>query len=110
MSVFPYCAAVVHHGGAGTSQTACRAGIPSVVVEYTADQPVWGFLLHRAGAAPGKLHRRSLTPGKLSRNIEAVLAGKGYAAGARLIASRMEQENGVETAIGLIEMTAGGIS
>ena len=110
MSVFPHCAAVVHHGGAGTSQTACRAGIPSVVVEYTADQPVWGFLLHRAGAAPKMLHRRSLTPGKLARGIAAVLAGRGYAAGARLIASRMEQENGVETAIGLIEMTAGGIS
>lgn len=110
MSVFPHCAAVVHHGGAGTSQTACRAGVPSVVVEYTADQPVWGRILHRAGVAPGVLHRRSLTPGKLARKIDVVLTDKDYSTGARRMAFRMKEENGVETAVRLMEMTLGGMS
>ncbi len=110
MGVFPHCAAVVHHGGAGTSQTACRAGVPSVVVEYTADQPLWGHILHRAGVAPGMLHRRSLTPGKLARKIDVVLTDKDYSTGARRMASRMKEENGVETAVRLMEMTLGGMS
>jgi vancomycin aglycone glucosyltransferase len=31
--------AVVHHGGAGTTTTAARAGVPQVVVPQMADQP-----------------------------------------------------------------------
>jgi vancomycin aglycone glucosyltransferase len=34
-------AAVVHHGGAGTTTTATRAGAPQVVVPQIADQPYW---------------------------------------------------------------------
>jgi vancomycin aglycone glucosyltransferase len=34
-------AAVVHHGGAGTTTDAARAGVPAVVVPQGADQPYW---------------------------------------------------------------------
>jgi sterol 3beta-glucosyltransferase len=47
--VFPRCAAVVHHGGAGTSHAASRAGCPSIVVEHATDQAFWGGVLQRAG-------------------------------------------------------------
>ena len=47
--VLPHCAAAVHHGGAGTTGAALRAGIPSVVAAYSADQPIWGRLVARAG-------------------------------------------------------------
>jgi vancomycin aglycone glucosyltransferase len=33
---------VVHHGGAGTTTTATRAGAPQVIVPHIADQPYWG--------------------------------------------------------------------
>jgi sterol 3beta-glucosyltransferase len=36
--IFPHCAAVVHHGGAGTTHLATRCGCPSVVVEHALDQ------------------------------------------------------------------------
>lgn len=49
-SVLPRCAVSVHHGGAGTTAAALRAGIPSVVASFgTADQPVWGRLLRDLG-------------------------------------------------------------
>lgn len=48
-SVLPRCVAAVHHGGAGTTAAALRAGIPAVVCWLGADQPLWGRALHRAG-------------------------------------------------------------
>jgi vancomycin aglycone glucosyltransferase len=38
-ALFPRVAAVVHHGGSGTTTTATRAGTPQVVVPQLADQP-----------------------------------------------------------------------
>ena len=38
-ALFGRVAAVVHHGGAGTTTTATRAGVPQVVVPQWADQP-----------------------------------------------------------------------
>jgi vancomycin aglycone glucosyltransferase len=40
-ALFGRVAAVVHHGGAGTTTTATRAGAPQVVVPQWADQPYW---------------------------------------------------------------------
>jgi vancomycin aglycone glucosyltransferase len=39
--LFPRVAAVVHHGGAGTTAAAARAGIPQVVTPMFGDQPYW---------------------------------------------------------------------
>ncbi len=47
--IFPHCAVVIHHGGAGTSQAATIAGCPSIVVEHSSDQPLWGSVLQRIG-------------------------------------------------------------
>ncbi|WP_107419960.1 glycosyltransferase, partial [Streptomyces carpinensis] len=49
--LFPRVAAVVHHAGAGTSAAALRAGVPSVPVPVTADQPFWAARLAALGAA-----------------------------------------------------------
>jgi vancomycin aglycone glucosyltransferase len=40
-ALFRRVSAVVHHGGAGTTTTAARAGVPQVVVPQIADQPYW---------------------------------------------------------------------
>src|SRR6476620_5907474 len=40
-ALFGRVAAVVHHGGAGTTTTATMAGVPQVVVPQIADQPYW---------------------------------------------------------------------
>ncbi len=48
----PRAAVAIHHGGAGTAHAAARAGIPSTVVPFLADQPFWGRRLHRTGSLP----------------------------------------------------------
>ncbi|MGM7648561.1 glycosyltransferase [Nocardia sp. JW2] len=50
-TVFPRCLAAVHHGGAGTTAAALRAGVPQVICAIQADQPYWGTALSRLGLA-----------------------------------------------------------
>jgi UDP:flavonoid glycosyltransferase YjiC (YdhE family) len=57
--LFPRVRAVVHHGGAGTTAAALRAGVPQVVVPFTADQPFWAQRMFRLGVAPRPLARHA---------------------------------------------------
>lgn len=62
--LFPQCAVVVHHGGAGTTFAAAESGVPSVVCSFFADQPFWGKRIAALGAGAhlpfAKLNRRTL--------------------------------------------------
>ena len=64
--LFPHMSAAVHHGGAGTTAAAVRAGIPSVIVPFFGDQPFWANRLNRKGVAPPPLERKSLTSAALA--------------------------------------------
>lgn len=52
-TLLPRCRGAVHHGGAGTTAAATRAGIPSVIAWLSADQPMWAAALRRNGAGSG---------------------------------------------------------
>ncbi len=101
--IFPHCAAVVHHGGAGTTHLATRCGSPSVVVEHALDQRIWGILLNRVGLAPKPLHRRSLSPAKLAKDVRNVLDSVEMATRAKAAGRVLLAENGVKKAVELIE-------
>lgn len=102
-SVFPRCAAVVHHGGSGTTQTATMAGCPSVVVAYATDQLFWGETLFQRGLAPRPLNRRTVTSRKLAEAIRAVLKSPTMTDTARAVGRRIREEKGVARAVRLIE-------
>jgi len=101
--VFPRCSAIVHHGGAGTSHSALLHGCPSIVIEHIADQSFFANELKRLGVAPAMLHRRRLTPAKLAKAIRAVLDNPGMKRKAEELSGLMKKEQGVQTAVGLIE-------
>lgn len=52
-ALLPRCRGAVHHGGAGTTAAATRAGLPSVIAWLSADQPMWAAALRRRGAGSG---------------------------------------------------------
>ena len=89
--LFPRCAAVVHHGGAGTTAAALRAGVPQVVVPHIADQPYWGRRVHDLGVGPAPVARKDLTAARLAAALGVALADEtrsaAYLLGA-LISSR----------------------
>lgn len=101
--VFPRCAAVVHHCGAGTTHTTLNAGVPSVGVPHVSDQFGWIAELQRLGVAPRPIGRRSLTAPKLARRIKEVLADPGMRTRAAAISARMKDDNGPAAAALMIE-------
>ena len=101
--LFPKGCCVVHHGGAGTTASVCRAKVPSVVVAHHADQPYWGKRLSDLGVAPRHLHRRNLTAKRLARRIQQVLTTPAMTARAQVLGEQMETEDGLTAAVDLIE-------
>lgn len=100
--VFPRCAAVAHHGGSGTTQTAALCGRPSVVVAHILDQYFWGRELKRLGVAPTPLERRTVTPEKLGREIRRVLNSPAMADRAKNLGEKLRAEDGVAQAVKII--------
>ncbi len=75
LRLFPRVAAAVHHGGAGTTAAAARAGVPQVIVPHIADQFYWGDQVARAGLGARPVPRVQLTAGRLANAIaEALLS------------------------------------
>ena len=100
--LLPRCKMVIHHGGAGTTSAGLRAGIPNIVVPFTADQPFWGRRVHAIGAGPRPILVKHLTVERLTR---AIAEASSPAAGERAQAARrkIRSEDGVNLAVKLIE-------
>ncbi|MEW5739298.1 MAG: glycosyltransferase [Myxococcota bacterium] len=97
--LFPRCAGVVHHGGAGTTAAALRAGVPSLVVAFHGDQPFWGQLVHRAGAGPRPLLHRKLTVDELARGLSVLTHDAAVRKRAQALGAVIRAEDGVRDAV-----------
>ncbi|PKL35427.1 MAG: hypothetical protein CVV44_21720 [Spirochaetae bacterium HGW-Spirochaetae-1] len=84
---------VVHHGGAGTSYAACRAGVPSLVVHHIADQKYYGRVLEDIGVAPRSMDRKKFSSRLLAAGIRRILNDSGMAVRARALGETMHAEN-----------------
>ncbi|MEU4194903.1 glycosyltransferase [Kribbella sp. NPDC026611] len=72
-ALFPRMAAIVHHGGAGTTTAAARAGVPQVIVPLIADQPYWAGRVVDLGI--GAAHQgKEPTPASVSASLDVALA------------------------------------
>jgi UDP:flavonoid glycosyltransferase YjiC (YdhE family) len=97
--LFPYTAAVVHHGGAGTTAAALRAGVPSIVVPFMADQPFWGRRVFELGAGPKPIPRRELTVDRLADAIRGAVVEQGMRTRAAALSRELLAEDGVSRAV-----------
>jgi sterol 3beta-glucosyltransferase len=97
--LFPRAAAVVHHGGAGTTGAALRAGVPAVVVPFAADQPFWGSRVAALGVGPRPIPRRALTVDTLAQALRATAPLRERAAG---LGARIRAEDGVGQAVAVL--------
>ncbi len=101
--LFPRMAAVVHHGGAGTTAAGLRAGRPTIVCPFFGDQPAWGRRVWELGAGAKPIPQKKLTAEKLAAAIRLVLEDRGIRARAEEIGSGIREEDGVARAIDFIE-------
>ncbi|XP_065046794.1 sterol 3-beta-glucosyltransferase UGT80B1 isoform X2 [Musa acuminata AAA Group] len=94
--LFPHCAAVVHHGGAGTTASGLRAGCPTTIVPFFGDQFFWGERIHAIGVGPAPIPISELNVERLSSAIEFMLDPEMCT---MELAKQIEIEDGVATAV-----------
>ncbi|MGD8586342.1 MAG: glycosyltransferase [Chloroflexota bacterium] len=105
--LFPRMAALVHHGGAGTTAAGLRAGVPNVIVPYFADQPFWAGRVRDLGVGPEPIPRQKLTAERLAEAIEVAASDEAMARRAQELGRKIQAEDGVATAVPLIERLIG---
>jgi len=101
--LFPRLAAVVHHGGAGTTGAALRAGVPAVVVPFMSDQPFWGRRVFELGVGPRPIPRRQLSAERLAHAIEVAVSNQDLRKRAAALGALIRSEQGVTRAVELIQ-------
>jgi UDP:flavonoid glycosyltransferase YjiC (YdhE family) len=105
--LFPRTSVVVHHGGSGTTHSAARAGVPSVVVPFAGDQFFWANRLRLAGVAPAALSGKHLHATTLAQAIEFATTTEVRAC-ARALGEKMGAEDGLADAVSAIERIMSG--
>jgi sterol 3beta-glucosyltransferase len=101
--LFPRMAAVVHHGGAGTSAAAFRAGVPSILVPHLGDQAFWAKRVAELGVGPQPIPRRKLTAKRLAAAITVATTDQDMRARAAALGERIRAEDGIARTIEIIE-------
>jgi sterol 3beta-glucosyltransferase len=97
--LFPQMSVLVHHGGAGTTASGLRAGIPTVVIPFFADQPFWGWRVDTLSAGPRPIPRSQLTVERLTDAIRIALNDQNMKRRANLLGQCIRSEDGVTRAI-----------
>lgn len=100
--LLPRTSLAVHHGGSGTSHSATRAGVPSVVVPFAGDQAFWADQLHRAGVAANLTGWKAMNAASLADSIKFAERDE-IRSRARSLGEKMRAENGLITAVRAIE-------
>jgi len=96
-------AAIIHHGGFGTTSSGLKAGIPSMAVPHIIDQFIWGQKLFDLGVGPKPLPRTKMSVEALREALIDLTTNPQYQDNARKIGAKIREENGVATAVRLIE-------
>jgi UDP:flavonoid glycosyltransferase YjiC (YdhE family) len=101
--LFPQMAAVIHHGGAGTTAAGLRAGIPSVIVPFFGDQPFWGHRVAQLGVGTDPLPKKQLTVESLAKRITETVTDQRMRDRAAELGRKIQAEQGVANAVALIQ-------
>ncbi len=101
--LFERVAAVVHHGGAGTTAAGLRAGRPTVICPFIADQPFWGRIVHASGIGPKPIPQKKLSVENLAAAITAATTDPGMAERAAVLGAKIRSEDGIARAVEIID-------
>jgi sterol 3beta-glucosyltransferase len=102
--LFPLLAAVVHHGGAGTTAAGLAAGRPTLICPIGADQFMWGARVHRdLGCGPAPVELVRLTPALLAARLRELVGCAGFRQRAAAVAACIAREDGVARAVEAVE-------
>lgn len=101
--LFPRMAAVVHHGGAGTTAAGLRAGVPAIIIPFMGDQAFWGARVASLGVGTQPIPRKKLTAERLAEAISEAVSNTTMQQKAASLGQKIRNEKGVEAAVSLVE-------
>lgn len=85
--------AVIHHGGAGTTHSALKAGCASMAIPHAVDQPMWNDFIHASGAGPKGMRIEKLRKDNLTEALLDLFNNSSYKENAERIAKSMNNED-----------------
>ncbi|MBD2198475.1 MULTISPECIES: glycosyltransferase [Calothrix] len=101
--LFPRVAAVVHHGGAGTTAAGLRAGIPTIIIPFFGDQDFWGQRIAQLSVGTEPIPRKQLTAERLAQAIQKAVTDKTMRQRAANLGAKIQAENGIANAVSVIQ-------
>jgi len=96
LKLFPKMAAVIHHGGAGTTATTAVSGVPQIIVPHLLDQYYWGNQIYQSQLGPKPIWRSELTSQKLAEAIRKCLSNEQFRQKARQTSGIIKQQDSLE--------------
>jgi vancomycin aglycone glucosyltransferase len=99
LDLFPQMAAIIHHGGAGTTATSAISGVPQIIVPHALDQYYWGHRVYRAHLGPAPIWRSKLNTDKLAAAIQECLKNGQIRQTAASTARKIRRENPLKNAV-----------
>lgn len=103
--LLPRTAGVVHHGGSGSTAAGLRAGVPTLVVPFGYEQPLWGHRLEALGVGPPPIAAEELTVQNLAQAITRLADDEDLRCRARDLGAAIRAEDGVARAVDLIAVS-----
>lgn len=101
-AVFPACRAVVHHGGPGTTFAGIRAGVPTLALAVSVDQPLWAAAVNNLGVGIGR-HYVDTTLSSLVTDLRSILTPHCVARTREVAAQMATPAESAATAADLLE-------
>ena len=99
LKLFPKMAAIIHHGGAGTTATSAISGVPQIIVPHLLDQYYWGSRVHRSKLGPEPIWRSKLTSNKLAAAIDICVSDENLKQNAKKASKIIKRQDSLEMTV-----------
>ncbi len=104
--LFPRTAAIIHHGGAGTTATATRSGRPQIIVPHILDQYYHGYKIFMSGLGAKPVRRSRISLRTITQALTFCLSNPDIQMRAEAVARSIQAEQSLEKTIQIIEQAA----
>jgi len=104
--LFPLMRCVIHHGGAGTTCTAARAGVPQLTTPHVLDQFFWAKRTVETGIGLEPIAWNRLSSRRLAARFEQLEKNGSFALAARSLSETLRTRDGANEICGIIPKLA----
>ncbi|MDR0525861.1 MAG: glycosyltransferase [Spirochaetaceae bacterium] len=94
--IFPFCSAIIHHGGSGTTHSVGRAGKPQLVVPILLDQFYWGRRVFILGLGPDSVRLARFSQSELAAKVKDLVTNPTYQQNAAILGEHIRGESGMQ--------------